>query len=254
MEGFNTVNSRKLVTPVESNGRGHCPWKGKHQVSEYFANEPMKGLTTYSPTNTPYAEPISIELKQGSNFYQRDSLDIEFCKLHIKGHTHPSVLPTLLTFTGTTCRIIVAYVDTVKLPTTIVTGPGRMFYADYFASTDYLGAKIHNIYSPKDYDANEDIEVLYDCIYRMMPEQLAAPNVTQENALVLASDLGVKLDVMIDLEGRKAGGLGQLDSPPSFFTNGSIICWFVSDDPNPALTSSFYFTGQFDVYYNTLKD
>lgn len=247
------MNARKLVKPLESNGRGPCEWKGKHMVS-YELNENMVGLTVYQALNTPIAKEVSIQLRQGSSFFQRDSLDIEYCKLHIKGHTRPTVLPTVPTFGGTTCRIVVAYVDTVKYASAIHTGDGRMFFVDYFANTNYLGVKTENIYAPKDYDSSEDIEVLFDLVYRMPPEQLAAPNAVQENTLVDANDLGPKIDIVLDLEGRKAGGLGQYDIPPSFFTNGSIIAWFVSNDPNAAIASTWIFTGQFDIYFNTIKD
>lgn len=247
MEGFNTTNTRKAIKPLESNGRSSVAWLGKHYQSVSY-NHNFEGLKAYEPANDPKADYVFNIIQDGPNFYQRDSLECTLCKLHIRGATKQTVIPTELTFAGTTCRMIVAYVDTVKSPGDISSNP--QYFRDHFASTAYNGVVTSTIESPKHFKVKDDFEVIFDGYWRMPPEQLLAPNATQENCLVDANDFGPKIDVLIDLEGRLFSGV-KLGGYP---TIGQLVVWFVSDDPNVAALSTYYFKGTIDIYYNCNKD
>lgn len=248
MEAYNTKNTRKAIKPLESNGQPSTEWLGKHYMSIPFNDSPFVGLKHYEPVNDPQADALFNIIQDGPSYYQRDSLDCRLCKLHIKGATKQSVIPTELTFAGTTCRLIVVYVDTVKEPGDITANP--QYFRNYFASTSFTGGVTSTIDSPKHFKVKDDFEVIFDGYWRMPPEQLMAPNAVQENCLVNANDFGPKLDVIIDLEGRLFTGVKVGGYP----TIGQLLTFFVSDDPNLSTLSTYYWRGSMDIYYNCNKD
>jgi len=257
MEGFNTTNTRKAIKPLESNGQPSEEWKGNHCVVNKIGlgapsgSTQFVGLNSVDPLNDPYAYSLLTFIYSGPQYFQTSSPTFKYCKLHIKGQTLQSVIPTELTFRGICCRFIVAYVPEYEDWDIETVPEKRMYFKDYFVGCDYGGnTSIQSIFCPKKFQKKDRIEILFDLIFRMPPEQLTAPNAVQENCLVNANELGPKIDVVVDLEGREAYSKGG----NAYLTSGGLVYWLVSDDPNLSTLSTYYFDGIFELYFNCERD
>lgn len=234
--------STTIEDPVDSRNTT-CAWEGEKMVSSIGAENiyPVSCLRYYNILN-PNSGYVGLfeQMKNGANFYNVKGIKIELCKLRFRAWIQRALLPVIPTPLGTTARVIIAYLATEKHSAN---------YEDNFIATDSQGDSESPVFAPRSMNVEGVVEVLYDQFVRLSPEILATPTLEKEEFIVDANAPVIKLDVMIDLEGRESV-FRRVAGDDINVRLGKLVLWVVSNDPNLQIEPTWNMHYSCDLYFN----
>lgn len=249
MEGSQTKLTLKKVKPVESRGK-ECLWKGNNYVSEFHRFE-CQGLPVYQPLNP---EPEAYEwirgLDPGASYWHFKGSVVEHCHVRMHGWIYVDypVEALLASFEGITIRIVLYYKPKPRF------GILEDTWSDMFASTLKEGFTESDIMSDKNFEVKEEFEVLYDNFVRVPPYWSTNPSGTMPavNQILNVNDKGIRIDTIIDMEGRRQ--IYEVQNGSGGCDYGFIKMFAVSDDTNLEIRPIWNFDCRLDFYFNTGND
>lgn len=238
MRSSETVNTKKCVRPIESRGRS-CAWEGD-KVIGYEWKRKFHGLG--NPLND-LKSLNEYDIYSGNKYWQINGNQAELAKLSFKLKIYPTNIAVLPTPSGVTCRVIIAYWG-VKT----ASDPYEPDFRDYFYYRDINGVKYNSILSDKCMENSNRLEVLYDKIFSLPPENLTDTPVPGA-ASIECNLQDYVIDILLDLEGRVIVTNGN-NSVNTNIIDGNLLFWMVSDDINLNATSTWEAQFAFHLYFN----
>lgn len=256
MKGWNTRDTRKMITPIESRDT-KCPWEGEH-YGELGGAAPLT-TATYTGINLLNnfnAQPVNFFQSPyfGNNFYEIQGNEIEVCHLHFKGYIWNNDAGILPTITGSTCRTIILW-DNQPYDTGVYEPFAQIFQSQRVGLLPITPTRWN---SPIKFSQRGRYELLYDSWVRVPPHhigEIPPPGPSQDSFTYESTNGRLSMDFVLDMEGReivfsRIGGIGSNATEPE---SGVPILFCVSDDPNISLNSTWSLTFSCEMYWNNKK-
>lgn len=253
MKGWNTRDTRKMITPIHSRGT-ECLWNGEH-YHELGANGNVQ-TATYNGINVinafdTSAVPFWISPTWGEEFFNLRGNDIQLCHLHFKGYIWNDDVAVLPTVTGSTCRTIIVW-DNQPPDTGLSPSFKEVFQSQKGGLFPGFATRWN---SPLKFGQRSRFELLYDSWVRLPPNhigEIPPPGPSQDFFTHEATNNRLTMDFVLDLEGRncRMRRFGPVGSVFTESESGLPLLFLVSDDPNSSLTPTWSLTYGCELYWN----
>jgi len=239
MHSSDTKNTKKCLRPIESRGVS-CAWQGE-KILSYEWKRKFHGLgnvlNDLKSTNL-------FDIYAGSNYWQLNGNQCELAKMSFKLKIYPTNIAVIPTPSGVTCRVIIAYWGNMQPGV----DPYEPEFKDYFYYRDLNGTKLVSVFSDKCMENSDRLEVLYDKVFSLPPENLTDTPVPGA-ASIECNLQDYVIDIMLDLEGRVMVTNGN-NAVNTNIIDGNLLFWLVSDDINLNATSTWEAQFAYHIFFN----
>lgn len=247
MERDSIVDTRKRLTPIHSRGTP-CKWNGNHYFSLGSGGLNTNGFIGINLLNSFDCFPASFwrSPKWGESFEDMKGVEIEISELHFHGYIWNSDSAILPTVAGATCRTILLWDNHPD-----DTGGAPNFKTVFASTSAPISGTQWNVFSPLRFGSRGRFELLYDSWVRVPPNHQELPaGPSQDFFTHEATNPRISMDFIMDMEGRtcrmrRVGGTLFSESE-----SGLPLLFFISDDPNQAITPTWNITWSCDAYWN----